>query len=68
MIKLDNKINSLSIMFPVYKDSKTVEKMISKSNKLISKYNLDSEIIVVNDCCPEGSGKIAVELKKNTII
>lgn len=64
MVKLENKINSLSIMFPVYKDSKTVEKMISKSNKLISKYNLDSEIIVVNDCCPEGSGKIAVELKK----
>ena len=64
MLKLENKINSLSIIFPVYKDSATVEKMIIKSNNLISKYNLDSEIVVVNDCCPEGSGKIAVELKK----
>lgn len=64
MLKLENKINSLSIIFPVYKDSTTVEKMIIKSNNLILKYNLDSEIVVVNDCCPEGSGKIAVELKK----
>lgn len=38
--------------------------MIIKSNNLILKYNLDSEIVIVNDCCPEGSGKIAVELKK----
>ena len=61
---LDDKIKSLSILFPVYKDSNTVEKMIMKSSSLLLKYNIDSEIVVVNDCCPDGSGKIAEKLKK----
>ena len=59
----NHKLKSLSIIFPVYKDSKTVENMISKSALLLSKYDFDSEIVVVNDSCPDGSGKIAENLK-----
>ena len=59
---MQKKINSLSILFPVYKDSKTVELMISKSLSLIENKNYDYEIIIVNDCCPENSGLIAEKL------
>ena len=55
-----NKINSLSIVFPVYKDKETIEILIKKSIKLCSELLIDYEIIIVNDCCPDGSGKIAV--------
>lgn len=59
-----NKINSLSIIFPVYRDAKTINQMVLKSIELLSKYNFDSEIIIVDDCCPDGSGLIAKELTK----
>ena len=59
---MKKKINSLSILFPVYKDSKTVKIMIEKSQNLVNKFNIDYEIIIVNDNCPHGSGKIAEEL------
>jgi len=67
---MDKQIKSLSIIFPVYKDTKTIGIMIDKSQKLISKHNLDSEIIIINDCCPEGSGIIADKIanKFNNII
>ena len=66
-----NKINSLSIVFPVYKDANTVELMIQKSIYLVNKFHLDYEIIIVNDCCPDGSGKIAelyASQNKNIVI
>lgn len=63
-MKKNNEINSLSIIFPVYKDSKTINQMVLKSLNLLSKYNFNSEIIIINDCCPDGSGLIAEELAK----
>ena len=59
-----NKINSLSIVFPVYKDKETIEILIKKSIKLCTNLLIDYEIIIVNDCCPDGSGKIAEEYAK----
>ena len=61
---MNKQIKSLSIIFPVYKDTKTIETMINKCQNLILRHNLDSEIIVVNDCCPDGSGEIADEVAK----
>tara|TARA_Y100000590_G_scaffold435200_1_gene554352 strand:- start:86 stop:787 length:702 start_codon:yes stop_codon:yes gene_type:complete len=59
------KVDSLSILFPVYKDTKTVEILIKKSVLLCEELSLDYEIIIVNDCCPDGSGKIAEEYSKS---
>ena len=61
---MNKQIKSLSIIFPVYKDTKTIETMINKCQNLILRHNLDSEVIVVNDCCPDGSGEIADEVAK----
>ncbi len=58
--------NSISLMFPLYKDKRTVKIMISKSLKVLKKINKKFEIIIVDDGCPEKSGNIAqLYSKKN---
>ncbi len=52
-------VKSISIMFPLYKDRRTVKKMIFKSNKLLKKLKKKSEIVIVDDGCPEKSGTYA---------
>jgi glycosyltransferase involved in cell wall biosynthesis len=61
------KIKSISIMFPLYKDKRTVKKMISKSINLMKNMKKNFEIIMVDDGCPEKSGVYAKKLinKKN---
>ena len=60
---------SISIMFPLYKDKRTVKLMILKSLKILKKTKKKFEIVIVDDGCPENSGKIAQELsKKNSSI
>lgn len=65
-------IKSISIMFPLYKDRKTVKKMIFKSIKVLKNIKAKSEIVIVDDGCPEKSGiyakKISRHLKKVKII
>ena len=55
---------SISIMFPLYKDKRTVRSMILKSLKILKKTKKKFEIVIVDDGCPEKSGKIAQELSK----
>jgi glycosyltransferase involved in cell wall biosynthesis len=63
------KINSLSIIFPLYRDRKTVKLMINRSLEVLNKLKLKSEIIIVDDGCPENSGLLAKKLtKKNNDI
>ena len=50
---------SISLMFPLYNDKRTVKIMITKSLKILKKINKKFEIIIVDDGCPEKSGKIA---------
>ena len=52
--KLQNK--SVTLMFPLYKDKKTVRKMIINSLKILKKVTKKYEIIAVDDGCPEKSG------------
>jgi len=59
-----NKIKSISLIFPVYKDAHTVKLMINKSLKVLKKINKKFEIIIVDDCCPQKSGKIALYISK----
>ena len=51
--KLQNK--SVTLMFPLYKDKKTVRKMILNSLKILKKVTKKYEIIAVDDGCPEKS-------------
>lgn len=61
------KIKSISIMFPLYKDKRTVKKMITSSINLMKNIKKKFEIIMVDDGCPEKSGIYAKKLinKKN---
>ena len=59
-----NNIKSISLVFPLYKDKNTVEVMIFKSLKVLKKIKKKFEIIIVDDGCPEGSGKIAQRYAK----
>jgi len=59
------KIKSISIIFPLYKDKSSVKKMIYKSHKLLKKLKRKSEIVIVDDGCPERSGYYAKKISKN---
>jgi glycosyltransferase involved in cell wall biosynthesis len=52
-------------MFPLYKDKRTVKKMITRSVAILKKLKRKYEIIIVDDGCPEKSGLIAKEISKN---
>ncbi len=53
-----NKIKSISLMFPLYKDRNTVKLMITKSSSVLRKLKIKYEIIIVDDGCPQNSGKV----------
>lgn len=55
---------SVTLMFPLYKDKKTVEKMIVNSLKILKKVTKNYEIIAVDDGCPEQSGNIVKKFAK----
>jgi|TARA_B100001093_G_scaffold426897_1_gene421038 glycosyltransferase involved in cell wall biosynthesis len=57
-------IQSLSIMFPLYKDKRTVRKMIKNSLTVAKKITNKYEIIIIDDGCPEKSGFIAKKISK----
>ena len=58
------KIKSISLMFPLYKDKNTVELMIKKSSNILKKLTTKYEIIIVDDGCPQNSGKLATKIAK----
>ena len=59
-----NKVKSISLMFPLYKDKRTVEFMITKSSSVLKKLKRKYEIIIVDDGCPQNSGKLAKKIAK----
>ena len=59
-----SKIKSISIMFPLYNDKHTVELMITKSLSVLKKLKKKYEIIIVDDGCPQNSGKLAAKIAK----
>ena len=54
-------------MFPLYKDKRTVKKMIIRTIELMKKLKKKYEIVMVDDGCPENSGLYARKFinKKN---
>ena len=59
-----NNPKSISLIFPLYRDKYTVIKVINKSLKILKKLKIKYEIIIVDDCCPEKSGFIALKHSK----
>jgi glycosyltransferase involved in cell wall biosynthesis len=59
-----SKPNSISLIFPVYKDRYTVIKVINKSLKILKQLKKKYEIIIIDDCCPQNSGNIALKRSK----
>ena len=59
-----NTIKSISLIFPLYNDKNTVEIMITKSVKVLNKLKKKYEIIIVDDGCPQNSGKLALKIAK----
>jgi glycosyltransferase involved in cell wall biosynthesis len=55
---------SVTLMFPLYKDKKTVKKMILNSIKILKKVTKNYEIIAVDDGCPDRSGDIVKKFAK----
>ena len=60
-----SKPNSISLIFPVYRDKHTVIKVIDKSLKILKKLKKKYEILIIDDCCPEKSGLIALKRSKH---
>tara|TARA_B100001121_G_scaffold309914_1_gene338570 strand:+ start:1266 stop:1964 length:699 start_codon:yes stop_codon:yes gene_type:complete len=58
-------IKSISIMFPLYKDKRTIKTMIEKSISVMKKLKMKYEIVMVDDGCPEKSGNFAKKEIKN---
>ena len=52
-MKLKIQKKSVSLVFPLYKDKKTVEKMIHNGLNILKKVTRYYEIIAVDDGCPE---------------
>lgn len=59
-----NNPKSISLIFPLYRDKYTVKKVIDKSLKILKKLKIKYEIIIVDDCCPEKSGLVALKYSK----
>ena len=59
------KIKSISLMFPVFRDKRTVKKMINQSLMVLKATANKYEIIIVDDGCPEKSGILAKKIAKN---
>ena len=60
-----SNFKSISITFPLYKDKRTVKRMIVKSIKVLKEIKKKYEIVIVDDGCPEKSGIIAKRISKN---
>jgi len=54
----------ISAFFPVYNDEGTVRLMVERLHKILEKVADDYEIIIVDDCSPDKSGKIADEIAR----
>ena len=58
------KKHTISAFFPVYNDEGTVRLMADRLHKVLKKVALNYEIIIIDDCSPDDSGKIADEISK----
>ncbi|MFM8244313.1 MAG: glycosyltransferase, partial [Candidatus Fonsibacter sp.] len=60
-----DKVKSLSVIIPLFKDHKTVNIVYKKFRKIIRKIKIKSEIIFIDDACPFKSGQVLLPYKKH---
>jgi len=53
----------ISLVIPTYNEKENVQKLLYMLNENFNVHNIDSEIIVVDDNSPDGTGQIVEELK-----
>jgi len=58
------KTNRLSIVVPAYNEEKALPTLIERLVQMLKENNIQGEIIIVNDCSTDETGKIAEELGK----
>lgn len=58
------KQDLISVVSPVYGDKRNVSLLYSKLVDVLSKMDIEYEIILVNDCCPYGSGEEIEKIAK----
>ena len=56
-----NKPN-ISFFFPVYNDARSIKDITEKAISLLREIAENYEIVIINDCSPDDSGKIADEM------
>jgi len=54
----------LTLVIPTYNEKENLRSLISKLLEQFKKNNIDGEIIIVDDNSPDGTGKIAEQIKK----
>mgnify|MGYP003685810777 CR=1 FL=1 len=54
----------ISLISPVYKSEKSLEKLVSESSVALSKYSNDFEIILINDDVPNSSWEEIIRISK----
>ena len=52
----------ISFIFPTYNEAANIETFVGKVQQVLNKNNIDSEILIVDDNSPDGTGKIADQL------
>ncbi len=57
-------INELSVFFPCYNEEANIENTVTKAIPIIKNNASKWEVIIVNDGSKDGTGKIALKLKK----
>lgn len=55
---------SISVFFPAYNDEGTIAKLVLDALDVLPSITSDYEILIIDDCSPDNSGKIADELQK----
>lgn len=55
---------SISVFFPAYRDRTTIGKMVADATYALRRLTDDYEIIIVNDCSPDDTGRVAEDVAR----
>ena len=58
------KSESVSFFFPAYYDEKSIPLLVKDFDDALKKSGRDYEILIIDDCSPDNTGKVADELAK----